>query len=105
MHYIMGSNIAGFLPDGEPFMFDTYPEALSAMADDMRFFADEWDDSVNYREEDYRNAAQCADDGTITDAFGALLGFTVMPSTDGREWWIHACSADLSDCEHDMGAW
>lgn len=99
-HYVMGSNYPGYLPDGEPTAFDEYAEALDAMADDMTLFADEWDECVDYREEDYRTMAAKVRDGSVTDEFGALLGFNVIPSTDNRVWWITPCAEDREDCGH-----
>ena len=103
MHYVMGSNIAGYLPDGEVWVFETFEEATAAMAGDMELFADEWDEHVDYREEDYRAAAESCRDGSVTDQFGALLGFQVTPSTDGRVWWVTPCSWDTELCRHDAG--
>ena len=104
MHYVMGSNIAGHLPDGEPWGFATYEEATAAMAEDMEQFADEWGEDVDYREEDYRTAAAACRDGSVSDQFGPLIGFEVMPSTDGRVWWVTPCDPSSEDCMHDGDA-
>lgn len=104
MHYVMGSNYPGYLPDGEPRPFATYGEALEGMAEDMDFFADEWHEEVDYREEDYRAAAESCRDGSVSDHFAPLIGFHVQPSTDARVWWVSPCDHALEDCGHEVAA-
>lgn len=44
--WVVGHNLAGYLPESDVIAFDDYSDALDALVSEMRFYADSDDDSA-----------------------------------------------------------
>lgn len=44
--WIVGHNLAGYMPESDVLAFDDYAEALNALVEEMRYYADQDDDAA-----------------------------------------------------------
>jgi hypothetical protein len=99
MHY--GHNVAGYLPEADVGTCDTWAEAKSGLADDIKFERD----GLDYAPEDADLEALYLSLGETADALRLSDGPSFLSYTDdGRQhtiptaWWISLCG-EGDECE------